>query len=258
MIKFFRNIRKKLLNEGKTSKYLKYAIGEIVLVVIGILIALQLNNLNEKNKLAKSEVYYLEKMLTNLQEDSTELHLQLKWINSILSKIDTTFYMLQNESHFKHDEFVGNLSALIKFIRFYQNDAVYQNLIASGKIDLISNKELIDLLFYYYDPAYSYKSWDEGANHYSLNVFGPFVLNTAEIKIDGKNFGVPLGNLSNEITLTERSYNSYREDRILINYLRMKNMTVLRQKQFYTEEVMPDILNLIKIVQEEIEKKKDK
>ena len=48
MIKFFRHIRKNLLNEGKTSKYLKYAIGEIILVVIGILIALQINNWNEK------------------------------------------------------------------------------------------------------------------------------------------------------------------------------------------------------------------
>ena len=50
MIKFFRNIRRSLLSEGKTSKYLKYAVGEIVLVVIGILIALQINNWNEHRK----------------------------------------------------------------------------------------------------------------------------------------------------------------------------------------------------------------
>jgi uncharacterized protein DUF6090 len=255
MIKFFRKIRQSLFGNGNFRKYSLYAIGEIILVVIGILIALQLNNLNEKNKLAKSEVYYLDKMLANLQEDSTELRVQLNWINGILSEIDTAFFMLQNESHFQNDEFIGNLSALIKFIRFYQNDAVYQNLIASGKIDLISNKELIDLLFHYYDPARYYKSWDEGSNHYSLNVFGPFVLKTAEIKIDGKNFGVPLGNLANEISLPERSYSSYREDRMLINYLRMKNMTVLRQKEFYTEEVMPEISNLINLIQEEIEKR---
>ncbi|MDU8887227.1 hypothetical protein RXV94_13730 [Yeosuana sp. MJ-SS3] len=46
MIKFFRNIRKKLLEEGKTTKYLKYAIGDIVLLVLGILIVLQFNNWN--------------------------------------------------------------------------------------------------------------------------------------------------------------------------------------------------------------------
>ena len=47
MIKFFRKIRKNLLNEGKATKYFKYAIGEIILVVIGILIALRINNWNE-------------------------------------------------------------------------------------------------------------------------------------------------------------------------------------------------------------------
>ena len=50
MIKFFRKIRQNLLSEGKTGKYLKYAFGEIVLVVIGILIALQINNWNEQRK----------------------------------------------------------------------------------------------------------------------------------------------------------------------------------------------------------------
>ena len=53
MIKFFRHIRQNLIMENKTSKYLKYAIGEIILVVIGILIALQVNNWNENRKLIK-------------------------------------------------------------------------------------------------------------------------------------------------------------------------------------------------------------
>lgn len=56
MIKFFRKIRQNLLSEGKTGKYLKYAIGEIILVVIGILIALQINNWNEnRNNISQAE-----------------------------------------------------------------------------------------------------------------------------------------------------------------------------------------------------------
>ena len=55
MIKLFRNIRKNLLNEGKTTNYLKYASGEIILVVIGILIALQINNWNEGEKERQEE-----------------------------------------------------------------------------------------------------------------------------------------------------------------------------------------------------------
>ena len=55
MIKFFRKIRQNLLMENKTGKYLKYAIGEIVLVVIGILIALSINNWNENRKLENNK-----------------------------------------------------------------------------------------------------------------------------------------------------------------------------------------------------------
>ena len=49
MLKFFSKIRRKLITEGNTTNYLKYAIGEIVLVVLGILIALQINNWNQKH-----------------------------------------------------------------------------------------------------------------------------------------------------------------------------------------------------------------
>ncbi|WP_282134326.1 DUF6090 family protein [Seonamhaeicola maritimus] len=62
MIKLFRNIRQKLLAEGNTAKYLKYAVGEIVLVVIGILIALSINNWNENEKANKIEEQYLLKL----------------------------------------------------------------------------------------------------------------------------------------------------------------------------------------------------
>ena len=68
MIKFFRHIRKSLLMENKTGKYLKYAIGEIILVVIGILIALSINNWNEerKNRILEDDYYCMEKGLLHL------------------------------------------------------------------------------------------------------------------------------------------------------------------------------------------------
>jgi hypothetical protein len=69
MIKFFRKIRQNLLTENKYSKYLLYAIGEIVLVVIGILIALQLNNLNEVSKQNQQRKIYEKSLITELENE---------------------------------------------------------------------------------------------------------------------------------------------------------------------------------------------
>ena len=74
MIKFFRHIRKQLLGEGKTGKYLKYAIGEIILVMIGILLALQVNNwnLDRINKTKASN--YLSEIRSNLITDTLQIN----------------------------------------------------------------------------------------------------------------------------------------------------------------------------------------
>ena len=73
MIKFFRPIRKDLTEKNKTGKYLKYAIGEIILVVIGILIALSINNWNEENKNKKAEQNFYKEILNDLEKDKVKL-----------------------------------------------------------------------------------------------------------------------------------------------------------------------------------------
>ena len=69
MIKFFRNIRHSLINQNKMGKYLKYAIGEIILVMIGILLALQVNNWNTKRLLKSKEQVYLQQIRISLNDD---------------------------------------------------------------------------------------------------------------------------------------------------------------------------------------------
>ncbi len=73
MIKFFRRIRQRLLRKSNFSKYLLYAIGEIILVVIGILIALQINNWNEAIKNAKTEQEFYKEILSDLEKDNIKL-----------------------------------------------------------------------------------------------------------------------------------------------------------------------------------------
>ena len=83
MIKFFRKIRQNLLMENKTSKYFKYAIGEIILVVIGILIALQINNWNE-NRLKKEQLISVyERTLTDINNDVQELAANLDYYTGL-------------------------------------------------------------------------------------------------------------------------------------------------------------------------------
>ncbi|WP_445732222.1 DUF6090 family protein [Mariniflexile sp.] len=96
MIKLFRNIRKQLLNEGKTTNYLKYAIGEIILVVIGILIALQINNWKEQNKVEKDFEFGLKQVYSKIQVENYDLTIleerlvfQLSYIDSILNHPDS-------------------------------------------------------------------------------------------------------------------------------------------------------------------------
>ena len=73
MIKFFIKIRQNLLSEGKTGKYLKYALGEIILVVFGILIALQINNWNEERKDSLKEQLFLEQLQEGYQANLAQL-----------------------------------------------------------------------------------------------------------------------------------------------------------------------------------------
>ena len=86
MIKFFRKIRQKLLSENKFSKYLIYAIGEIILVVIGILIALQINNRNDLGKLEDKKQLYYDQLLVDISKDTTDIR---KTVNRLKKSIGT-------------------------------------------------------------------------------------------------------------------------------------------------------------------------
>ena len=104
MIKFFRHIRQRLLSENKFSKYLLYAIGEIVLVIIGILIALQINNKNEQRKTENKIVSILKEVQHDLGLDiqkSDELIAYYKTKDSIINLIQTdklTYDNYKNEN----------------------------------------------------------------------------------------------------------------------------------------------------------------
>lgn len=88
MIKFFRKIRQKMLTENKFSKYLLYAIGEIILVVIGILIALQLNILNEDRKIDTTVKVYYKQILQDFEKDKNYIKKMTFHLDSNMVKLN--------------------------------------------------------------------------------------------------------------------------------------------------------------------------
>ncbi len=125
MIKFFRKIRRTLLSENKFSKYLLYAIGEIILVVIGILIALQINNWNETKKEKTKLNDILNIVKSDLIKDTLKIKFPIKYYeekNTLLSKIierkDSKSELdFINESNFKN--YSSNLNILTIHQEFY-------------------------------------------------------------------------------------------------------------------------------------------
>lgn len=97
MIKFFRKIRQKLVSENKISKYLIYAIGEIILVVIGILIALQINNWNEYKKERAKERVVLEDIINNLNRNNELIRNSLVTIKKIDNSSDVIISVIRNK-----------------------------------------------------------------------------------------------------------------------------------------------------------------
>lgn len=153
MIKFFRRIRQRLISENKFSKYLIYALGEIVLVVIGIFIALQLNTWKENKQKTKAEHDFLNGIITDLERDISDL--------SRLLERDTTTFNAYTEilKPFKDPALNIYSPVFIKSIgnaqythEFEGNSIVFEDMKSSGTINNINSDVLrFSLLDYYND-----------------------------------------------------------------------------------------------------------
>ena len=175
MIKFFRKIRQNLLSEGKTGKYLKYAIGEIILVVIGILIALAINNWNENRKSIRvaNEIY--QNLQNSLEQDSTEVQRIIKSHNKSLKAQKELILNEVNQESFEFRD--NNLNQLLVDIQagifsFFPKTGIYKSIVSNNGMDLLKSKEIKASLINLYDHQYErYAIMDatiENKYHYQL------------------------------------------------------------------------------------------
>lgn len=142
MIKFFRKIRQKTLTENKFGKYVTYAIGEIILVVIGILIALQLNNLNDLRKTNIQKNLLIESLITDLKMDTTMLGQSLK-----ILKLDSAKNLGFIQRMSKSNVTIDTLIQIARFefnpklqVNFTFNDNTFQSLMSTGNLNILDRR----------------------------------------------------------------------------------------------------------------------
>ncbi|MCW8980865.1 MAG: DUF6090 family protein [Altibacter sp.] len=163
MIKFFRHIRQSLINQNRTKKYLLYAIGEIILVVIGILIALQINNWNENKALANTEYVYMQNLKEDLQVD-TELYNEYLKKNIELFKIidNIVFQLSQDDFKSTSDASVFNARILTtKWNRVLPVERTYEQMKSSGQLKIINEQKVSDLISDYYNSTFELSTYNE-------------------------------------------------------------------------------------------------
>ncbi len=157
MIKFFRKIRQQLLTENKFSKYLIYAIGEIVLVVIGILIALSINNSNEERKLEVVEIDILKGIRQNILMDTIDINHNIKRYKEMWKRDSIVSFHLVDKKPL--DSLIEE--QLLDLVRSNISINLHTSYFDEAKIkglSIISNKSLRDSISRLYEFRYAYVS----------------------------------------------------------------------------------------------------
>lgn len=164
MIKFFRKIRYNLMSENKTGKYFKYAVGEIILVVIGILIALQINNWKQKQNNKVLTISYLEDFKKDLINDTIIFNKAIKRATNTIKKDQAILKINAFESI--NSDSLYNILRVHHSMRIYQiNNSTYSKLLNTGFTEAKEYRELFNTINLYYTVEYKiygeYIEWDK-------------------------------------------------------------------------------------------------
>ncbi|MFV1449327.1 DUF6090 family protein [Maribacter sp. HS] len=249
MIKFFRKIRQNLLSESKFSKYLIYAIGEIILVVIGILIALQINNWNEKQKEEKSELLILK----TLQKDFIE---NKKMYSDIVDKqqfvIDNCKSLIKcfenKVVEYKRDS-IGTFIYYGAF-NYYRAEPIlgsYEALIGSGDLKILTNETLKSKLALF-SSEINQGFEDEISAMNLLNTLNDEFSSIGTLFLDHKlRQSMGLGKLKENIEIKDKTISDLYQNSKILHSLAMKTGAELNRLKLHIKmlDYSIEILNLI-------------
>jgi hypothetical protein len=175
MIGFFRKIRKKLADDNKPVKYFRYAIGEIVLVVIGILIALQINTWNGRVKERSVEIKILNEILSNLRLDLVEIGTDIKSMDSISKACKDINRFIKTDS-IPAEKFYYDVAKMRVDPHFDPNMSGYGLLVSKG-VEIILNDSLRGSISVLYESSYPYYyRYEEERTQFKLQEINPVLL----------------------------------------------------------------------------------
>ncbi len=250
MTKIFRKIRQSSLSEGKTRAYLKYAIGEIILVVIGILIALQINNWNQNKYLKKDELKILKSIQESIKINTIEFN---QVLNAQIRRNESLREVIFIDVS---DQKLSSLDSLItvnvKNHTFYPSTGIYNSMINSGKIELISNDSLKNKISKLYDRVKDYQESEEEVTAYTKEHLEKYFINNY--------------NINPEVLAKIRKRTEKEKNRDYISYVKIFNSQEVRNMYILLLNKMSDVItkgenlkseyhNLITNLKNEIEKK---
>ena len=178
MIKFFRKIRQNLLMENKTGKYFKYAIGEIVLVVIGILIAFSLNNWNDNRKNQKKEKLFIDGLINDLNKQKLLLDAQISYEENKVDEVNRCFQIIEEYSiKNSADSIFDLMNRLNPRKTFVVIDPTFEELKSTGSLSLISNQDLRKDIISFYQNLELQSQVITNNNFNIDNLYKPFTSN---------------------------------------------------------------------------------
>ena len=259
MIKFFRKIRQKLLSENKFSKYLIYAIGEIVLVVIGILIALQINNWNKTQKLRNLELKYLHNLRTDIELNIDEINKYLDTRNSSIESANKVLEYYEGKPLEDLNDLNFHATNVYIWYKFTLHDNSYQELVNSGNLAIISNDSIKNGLL---NLQALYKKLKNEEAHFrydtELLLYEPaYEMLDMNDLIKNFTYQVTNGQAGENVTLSRANYEAILKD------IKHKNGFVMA---VYEHSVMNSQFNamkdlcksIIKLINKELESEKEK
>lgn len=145
-MKIFRKLRQQLLSKNKVSKYLLYAIGEIALVVIGILIALSINNKNDEISKRNAEKNFYRNIKQQLLDDADNIKSQIEYNSAYTEQFKYGIELIELNDRSKNDS-LGKIAVnLPNYSDFDRQGNIYETMVNSGDVKLLQSNEIIERL----------------------------------------------------------------------------------------------------------------